>query len=135
VEYAQEDLGVGEDSIPEGAERPPGDPGVDELFGVSVYERGALTLHALRLTVGDDAFFRILREWVSRYRYENATTEDFIALTKELAGNRLPQSVDHSQRRVAILQQEFISVYGSGAADLEIAFICDSPELHVRRNR
>jgi aminopeptidase N len=64
---------------------PPGDPGTDELFGVSSYRRGALTLHALRLIVGDDIFFEILREWASRYQYGNATTQDFIALAQEKA--------------------------------------------------
>jgi aminopeptidase N len=64
---------------------PPGDPGTRGLFGLSVYQRGALTLHALRMTVGDDVFFRILREWVSRYEYQNVSTEDFVALAQELA--------------------------------------------------
>lgn len=67
------------------AHDPPGDPGVDELFGVSTYRRGALTLHALRLTVGDGVFFEILREWASRYQYANATTDDFIALARTKA--------------------------------------------------
>ncbi len=67
------------------AHKPPGDPSIDELFGVSVYRRGALTLHALRLTVGDDVFFEILREWVGRYRYGNVTTGDFVALAHEKA--------------------------------------------------
>ena len=87
VEDAQRRLGVEASSPPTGAEIPPGDPGVTKLFGVSVYHRGALTLHALRLTVGDDLFFSILREWVSRYRYGNATTEDFISLAQEKAGD------------------------------------------------
>jgi aminopeptidase N len=68
-----------------GDTQPPGDPGPDELFGESVYQRGALTLHALRLTVGDEVFFSILREWALRYRYQNASTEDFVALTQEMA--------------------------------------------------
>ena len=64
----------------------PGDPGAQDLFGTNVYDRGALALHALRLTVGDDMFFGILREWVSRYQYGNVRTEDFIALVEERAG-------------------------------------------------
>jgi aminopeptidase N len=69
-----------------GAGGPPtGDPGARELFGANVYWRGGLALQALRLTVGDEIFFGILREWVSRYRYGNARTEDFIALAKEKA--------------------------------------------------
>jgi aminopeptidase N len=66
-------------------EPPPGRPGRADMFGDSVYQRGALTLHALRLTVGDDSFFRTLRTWCDRYRYGNATTADFIALAKEEA--------------------------------------------------
>lgn len=74
--------------------QPPADPGRDEMFGVTTYMRGALTLHALRVTVGDDVFFGLLREWTTRYRYGNATTEDFIALAKELAGNGAPEALD-----------------------------------------
>ncbi|MCE5252715.1 MAG: M1 family metallopeptidase [Actinomycetia bacterium] len=70
--------------------RPAGDPGPEQLFGANTYRRGALTLHALRLTVGDDVFFGILQEWTARYRYGNATTQDFIALAQEQAGNVAP---------------------------------------------
>lgn len=61
---------------------PLSDPGRDGMFSVNVYRRGALTLHALRLTIGDQAFFALLKEWASRYKYGNATTEDFIAMAK-----------------------------------------------------
>jgi aminopeptidase N len=64
-----------------------GDPGADELFGSVVYQRGGLTLYALRAAIGDDLFFGILRDWVSQNAYGNVTTEDFIALvTKKTAG-------------------------------------------------
>ena len=69
---------------------PTGDPGAANLFSpLSVYERGMLTLHALRLRVGDDAFFTILRTWPERYRNGNATTDDFIALSEEISGQDL----------------------------------------------
>ncbi len=61
---------------------PLGNPGLDGMFSTNVYERGALTLHALRLTMGDKVFFGILRDWASKYRYGNATTDDFIALVR-----------------------------------------------------
>lgn len=67
-----------------------GDPGPGNLFSATVvYERGALTLHALRLQVGDAAFFQILREWPERFHDGNATTEDFIALAEEISGEDL----------------------------------------------
>ena len=68
---------------------PPGDPAPDNLFNASVYVRGALTLHALRKEVGDDTFFNILRTYTGRYKYGNATTQDFIDLSEELSGKDL----------------------------------------------
>ncbi len=59
-----------------------------QLFSTSVYVRGAWTLHALRLAVGDEAFFRILRTYYQRHRDSNAGTEDFIAAAREVAGAR-----------------------------------------------
>jgi len=66
-----------------------GDPGADHLFSSTVYYRGALTLHALRLKLGDDVFFDILRQWNERYKLSNACTEDFIALAEEMGGVEL----------------------------------------------
>lgn len=68
---------------------PPGSPEPAEIFDVSVYYRGALTLHALRLEVGDDTFFATMRAWVDRFGGSTATTEDFVALASEQAGRDL----------------------------------------------
>ena len=69
-----------------GLDVPPGDPGAANLFDYSVYFRGAMTLHALRHELGDDAFFRLLRTWVERYGGRSAGTADFEALAAEVAG-------------------------------------------------
>ena len=66
-----------------------GDPGVDHLFDAAVYLRGALTLQALRLTVGDDAFFTTLRTYASRFAGKNVTTDDFIQVANEVEGRDL----------------------------------------------
>ena len=73
---------------------PPGDVPADDLFNESVYVRGGLTLHALRLTIGDDAFFTVGREWLERYRDSTATTDDFIALVEEISGEDLSDFFD-----------------------------------------
>ena len=73
----------------------PGDPGVDHLFDVgAVYQRGALTLQALRLTIGDDAFFSTLRTYASRFAGKNVTTNDFITVANEVAGRDLHDLFD-----------------------------------------
>jgi aminopeptidase N len=59
------------------------DPGVHRLFDDRVYQRGALTLHALRTTIGDPAFFALLREWTTTHRHGSVTTGDFTALAQK----------------------------------------------------
>ena len=66
---------------------PPGDPGVAaNLFDDSVYERGAMTLQALRQKVGNGTFLAILRTWAKDHRYGNVTTPQFIALAEQQSG-------------------------------------------------
>jgi len=67
----------------------PDDPGPGGLFDPSVYRRGGIALHALRLQVGDDAFFEILWQWNLRFGGGSASTADFVALTEELSGQEL----------------------------------------------
>lgn len=68
---------------------PPGQPPADDLFNYGVYEWGALTLHALRLEVGDEAFFQILKTYYQRHENGNASTADFIAVAEEVSGSDL----------------------------------------------
>jgi aminopeptidase N len=67
------------------------DPGVEHLFADPVYFRGAMTLHVLRLAVGDRTFFRILRGWARHKAVGNGTTEQFIAFAEKLSGRQLDQ--------------------------------------------
>ncbi|WP_214318789.1 M1 family metallopeptidase [Nonomuraea sediminis] len=67
----------------------PGDPGREHLFDDPVYNRGAMTLQALRDTVGDRDFFAIVRAWATRHRYGNGSTPEFVALAEKISGKRL----------------------------------------------
>lgn len=55
-----------------------GDPGPGLMFDDRVYKRGALALHALRVTVGDEVFFAFLHHWTSSNRHGSVSTEAFI---------------------------------------------------------
>ncbi|MGW3995841.1 M1 family metallopeptidase [Amycolatopsis sp. NPDC004772] len=65
------------------------DPGRDHIFDDLVYNRGAMTLHALRTKIGDRAFFRVLKEWPSANRYTNVSTRQFIRFVERLTGRDL----------------------------------------------
>ncbi|MEU3714037.1 M1 family metallopeptidase [Streptomyces catenulae] len=65
-------------------EFPPGDPGsAENVTGTPVYDRGAMVLQQLRKAVGDQAFYRILREWPAAHRHGNADSEEFIDFCQE----------------------------------------------------
>jgi aminopeptidase N len=59
-----------------------------------VYDRGAMTLQALRERVGDTTFFRILRDWYAEHQHSNVTTEQFIATAERDSGQQLDQLFD-----------------------------------------
>ena len=73
---------------------PPGDPGAEGLFDSTVYNRGGLTLHALRRTIGDEVFFDVLRAYVQRHAYSNVDTADFVAVAEEVSGRDLSELFD-----------------------------------------
>ncbi|WP_222595865.1 M1 family metallopeptidase [Cellulomonas aerilata] len=62
------------------------DPGPSDLFDDRVYKRGALTLHALRRTLGDAPYRELVHTWTGRHRGGTVTTADLRALAAEVAG-------------------------------------------------
>lgn len=71
-----------------------GDPGARNLFSISVYFRGAWTLHALRDRLGDDTFFSIIQTYQTRYAHQNAEIADFIEIAEEMSGEDLESFFD-----------------------------------------
>jgi aminopeptidase N len=48
-----------------------------------------MTLHQLRLAVGDKDFFRIMRRWASSQSGGTVTTDEFIDLAERISGQQL----------------------------------------------
>jgi aminopeptidase N len=70
------------------------DPQRDTMFSSAVYNRGGMTLAALRHRIGDPAFFALLNRWTARHRYGNATTAQFVALAEQVSGENLDSFFD-----------------------------------------
>ena len=70
------------------------DPGPELMFDDRVYKRGALTLHALRLTVGDDAFFALLRGWTDKHAHGTVNTPAFVEFAELSTGHDLAELFD-----------------------------------------
>jgi aminopeptidase N len=59
------------------------------LFSTLIYNKGAWVLHMLRKEVGNEFFFKILREYFSAYKYGNASTNDFKNLCEKISKRSL----------------------------------------------
>ncbi len=54
-----------------------------------IYQKGGWTLHMLRSMVGDDVFWKGIREYYGRYRNGSASTADFQNVMEEVSGLKL----------------------------------------------
>ncbi|MDH6237792.1 M1 family metallopeptidase [Cryobacterium sp. CG_9.6] len=66
-----------------------GDPGPRDMFDDRVYKRGALTLHAIRVSLGDEAFFSALSAYTQAFRHGHVTTDAFITFFAQHTGSRV----------------------------------------------
>ncbi|MFD1396928.1 M1 family metallopeptidase [Kroppenstedtia eburnea] len=66
----------------------------DPIYGLMVYTRPAAMMWALMDELGKDQVMKILSTYYSRYRFQTATTEDFIRVANEVAGKDLQPFFD-----------------------------------------
>ncbi len=64
------------------------------LFSRTIYHKGAWVLHMLRREIGDSLFFSVMRNYFERYKYENASTEDFISIVEKTSGREFDKFFD-----------------------------------------
>ena len=64
------------------------------IFGPTVYNKGAWCLHMLRGVVGDSVFFKIVRTYFEKFKFKNATTQDFKGVCEEVLGTDLTYFFD-----------------------------------------
>ncbi|MDG4534499.1 M1 family metallopeptidase [Streptomyces sp. AV19] len=68
---------------------PANPPSAAHISDDPVYYRGAMALQRLRETIGDTAFFTVLRTWATEHRHGNVRTTDFTALCEKVSGKDL----------------------------------------------
>jgi aminopeptidase N len=64
-------------------------PDLMKLLNPNNYEKGAWVLHMLRKRIGDEAFFKGLRDYYDAHRGGNATTEDLRLALERSSGKNL----------------------------------------------
>lgn len=61
----------------------------ENLFAGPIYDRGAMALHAIRVTIGEEDFEELLAQWASQHEHSVATTADLLALAESVSGAEL----------------------------------------------
>jgi len=61
----------------------------DDIFASRVYIKGAWVLRMLRNELGDEKFFKGLKDYYNSFKYRNASTEDLIDVFERVSGRNL----------------------------------------------
>ncbi|WP_165807144.1 M1 family metallopeptidase [Nocardioides currus] len=65
------------------------DPGAANVFDDAIYDRGGMTLQALRQRIGEEKFWLLVRTWLDTKGGGNGTSEEFEALAAQVSGQDL----------------------------------------------
>ncbi|WP_329218516.1 M1 family metallopeptidase [Streptomyces sp. NBC_01485] len=76
----------GEDEYKDLWSFPPAKPATAaHISDTPVYQRGAMVIHRIRQTVGDDTFYDLVQGWAAAHRHANADTAAFTAYVEKAA--------------------------------------------------
>lgn len=63
-------------------------------YGILVYTKGAMFVNQIKEDYGRDVLIKILKTYFEKYKFTNATTEDFIEVCEEVTGNDFTEIVN-----------------------------------------
>ncbi len=63
-------------------------------YGTLVYTKGAIFLDDMKNKYGKETFYKILKTYYNRYKFKNATTEDFLHVCEDVTGDDLDEYFD-----------------------------------------
>jgi aminopeptidase N len=89
-----------------------------DLFDRHLYQKGALVLHVLRRTVGDEVFWRAVNAYLKKHAFGNVESRDFQRALEAESGKSLDRVFD-------------AYVHGSGHPELEVLVEYDDGQLVV----
>ena len=65
-----------------------------KILNRNTYEKAAWVLHMLRDKIGDETFFRGIKQYYNKYKFSNALTGDFMKVMEEVSGISLESFFD-----------------------------------------
>ncbi len=61
----------------------------DDLFNIFIYSRGAAILNMMRGMLGDSLFYKSIKHYLEKFKYQNVDTHDFKNAVEEATGENL----------------------------------------------
>lgn len=92
-----------------------------DLFDRHLYQKGGLTLHALRMHLGDGPFWSGIRAYLGRMRGQSAETRDLLRAMEDATGRSLEAFFDRWVMKSGHPDLEISGEYREGVVELSIA--------------
>ena len=93
-----------------------------KLLNANSYEKGAWFLHMLRRKIGDELFWKSIKEYYNKYQFNNAVTEDFKNVVESFYNKDLSIFFDQW-------------LYGIGQPELDIQWESKTKEINITVNQ
>jgi aminopeptidase N len=96
------------------------------MLGSIVYNKGAWVLHMLRKEIGDDNFFKLLRNYFNTYKYKNVSTENLKSLAEEISRIELTKFFDqwvYFGKGVILLEYDFKTIESKGIFETKLNLV------------
>jgi len=61
-------------------------PSPQNTYGTNIYKKGAMTVHILRKTMGDSLFFATIKAYLSHFKFQNVSIEQFKEFWEKYSG-------------------------------------------------
>lgn len=73
---------------------------IDEIFDAVSYQKGASVIHMLEQYVGEEVFRKGLQEYLNKFKYANATTQDLWSAIAKSSGKQVQKIMDSWTKQV-----------------------------------
>ncbi len=89
-----------------------------KLLNANSYEKGAWFLHMLRRKIGDELFWKSIKEYYNKYQFNNAVTDDFKNIVESFYNEDLTVFFDQW-------------LYGIGQPELDLQWESKTKEINI----
>ena len=89
-----------------------------KLLNANSYEKGAWFLHMLKIKIGDELFWKSIKEYYNKFQFNNAVTEDFKKIVESFY-----------KKDLTLFFNQWL--YGIGQPELDLQWVNKTNEINI----